>query len=51
VFDEKKAFKIIPVVVWKRPELRESISQQWFNAMKGKDTGAPLFKTYLEETR
>ncbi|HYN44800.1 MAG TPA: hypothetical protein VER35_02255 [Candidatus Limnocylindrales bacterium] len=28
VFDEKKALKIRPVVVWKNPEMKESISQQ-----------------------
>lgn len=36
VFDEKKAFKIRPVVVWKNPEQKESISQQWFNALEVK---------------
>jgi predicted nucleotidyltransferase len=36
VFDEKKAFKIRPVVIWQSPELKESISQQWFNALESK---------------
>jgi len=36
VFDEKKAFKIRPVVIWKNPEQKESISQQWFNALASK---------------
>jgi predicted nucleotidyltransferase len=36
VFDEKKAFKIRPVVIWENPEQKESISQQWFNALASK---------------
>lgn len=36
VFDEKKALQIRPVVVWKNPEMKDSISQQWFNALVAK---------------
>ena len=36
VFDEMKAFKKNPIIVWQSPVHKESISQQWFNALASK---------------
>ncbi|MDD1744548.1 MAG: nucleotidyltransferase domain-containing protein [Candidatus Methanoperedens sp.] len=33
VFDERKALKIRPVTTWQSPHQKESLSQQWFNAL------------------